>query len=66
MSTRQRPVMPTRLDDRLYEAMLDAVGESLAFRAVDACWASILREFTLVTRATPEGLVEVLELEVAS
>lgn len=40
MSTRVRnlPQMPSDLDNQMYEAMLDAVGGSLAFRAVDAAW----------------------------
>lgn len=30
------PVLDTDLDDALYQAMLDAVGQTLAMRAVDA------------------------------
>lgn len=32
------PEIPVWLDDALHAAMMDAVGQRLAFRAVDAAW----------------------------
>lgn len=32
------PLMPEDLDNAIYQAMLDAVGGTLAFRATDAVW----------------------------
>jgi hypothetical protein len=42
MKTRETPPIPRGFDDLLYMAMIDAVGETLAFRAVDAAWTAIV------------------------
>ena len=50
------PPMPVELDNAMYEAMIDAVGETLAFRAVEAAWIVLVEWFheCLTERALEE------------
>ena len=50
------PPMPVELDDAMYEAMMDSVGQELAFRAVEAAWVVLVDWFheCLTERALEE------------
>lgn len=66
MSAVAHPPIPKALDDALFLAMIDAVGESLAFRAVDAAWKAFCSKGVLLTKSdTRRGTRDVLELEVS-
>lgn len=39
------PPMPVELENAMYEAMMDAVGQALAFRAVEASWGVLVGWF---------------------
>lgn len=49
MSTVQRPVSPNRvIDDALYHALMDTVGQELAFAACETVWDVLFRHGVLV------------------